>query len=204
MPIRKPVKTLTTRLVIALALFGEESFTAKSADTNWISIPRDAGRFVIRWNENGVLEKSDSPLGIWQIVTGAVSPYRIEASGKATFYRVRNLFALTVTKLGNGIGVVRSDPDGILCGENCSALLPGGTVVTVTATASSGSRFARWEGDASGTGACEITIDGSKNVIATFDLAPPHVGLVNDDSENGPGVGWADSRGRLRAVVAAV
>ncbi|NLH74571.1 MAG: hypothetical protein GX456_16095 [Verrucomicrobia bacterium] len=191
------MKALNTSLVIVLALFGGESFRAKSADTNRISIARDAGQFVIRWDGNGILEKSDSPLGIWQIVTGAVSPYRIEASGKAAFYRVHNLFTLTVTKLGNGSGSVRSAPDGIFCGENCSALFPGGAVVTLTATASSGSRFAGWGGDASGIDPCEITIDASKNVVATFDLAPPPVGLANGDFEDGPEVGWEQAPGQL-------
>ena len=55
---------------------------------------------------------------------------------------------LTVTKTGAGSGTVTSGPAGISCGATCSAAWAGGTVVTLTAAAASGSWFAGWTGAA--------------------------------------------------------
>ncbi|MFO0657869.1 MAG: hypothetical protein U0787_22735 [Polyangia bacterium] len=46
---------------------------------------------------------------------------------------------LTLTKLGEGIGSVKSTPAGIDCGTTCSASFDVGTPITLTATAQSGS-----------------------------------------------------------------
>ncbi len=84
---------------------------------------------------------------------------------QATF--TRNTYALTVTKLGTGSGTVTSDVAGIDCGVDCAETLPHGTVVTLTAAASAGT-FTGWGGLCSGTNACVVTVDGVKNVTATF------------------------------------
>ncbi len=76
-------------------------------------------------------------------------------------------FTLTVTKAGNGTGTVSGE--GIDCGATCSASLDGGTVVTLTATAASGSSFAGWGGACSGTGrTCAVTMSTAQAVTATF------------------------------------
>jgi hypothetical protein len=46
-------------------------------------------------------------------------------------------------------------------------------VVTLTATADTGSAFAGWSGDCSGTGDCVLTVDAAKSVTATFDVVEP-------------------------------
>jgi hypothetical protein len=75
---------------------------------------------------------------------------------------------LTVTKAGSGTGTVTSDFAGINCGATCSASFADGTVVTLTAAASSGSAFTGWSGDCSGTGTCIVTMSAARNVTATF------------------------------------
>src|SRR5207244_12118902 len=75
---------------------------------------------------------------------------------------------LTVTKAGSGTGTVTSDLAGIDCGATCSASFADGTVVTLTAAASSGSAFTGWSGDCSGTGTCTVTMSVARNVTATF------------------------------------
>ncbi|MBI3802256.1 MAG: hypothetical protein HY282_00650 [Nitrospirae bacterium] len=79
-------------------------------------------------------------------------------------------FALNVTKSGTGSGTVTSSPTGIDCGATCSSSFNSGTAVTLTATASASSDFAGWSGACSGSGTCSVTIDGTKNVTATFTL----------------------------------
>jgi List-Bact-rpt repeat protein len=85
----------------------------------------------------------------------------------ATFNK---LVTLKVSKYGSGVGTVVSVPTGINCGSICSAGYTSGTVVTLTATPSTGSSFAGWSGSGcSGTGSCVVTLSSSgKSVTATF------------------------------------
>src|SRR3989338_7356019 len=53
-------------------------------------------------------------------------------------------YSLSVTKSGTGLGTVTSSPEGIDCGLDCSENYNSGTVVTLSASASSGSTFTGW------------------------------------------------------------
>jgi probable HAF family extracellular repeat protein len=76
---------------------------------------------------------------------------------------------LTVTRSGTGTGSVTSSPAGIACGDTCSYTFPEGTVVTLTATADSGSTFQSWTGCATTSGAtCTVTLTASATVSAVF------------------------------------
>lgn len=77
---------------------------------------------------------------------------------------------LTVTKPGNGSGVVNSTPAGIDCGSSCDADFEYGTVVELTPVEATGSDFTGWTGECSGTGACSVTMDQIRNVGAAFTL----------------------------------
>ncbi|MBI4685607.1 MAG: choice-of-anchor D domain-containing protein [Nitrospirae bacterium] len=79
---------------------------------------------------------------------------------------------LVVTKGGSGSGTVTSSPAGINCGNDCIEAYSAGTVVTLTAIADTGSTFASWSGDCSGTGTCTVTMGSDKTVTATFNYAP--------------------------------
>ncbi len=63
----------------------------------------------------------------------------------ATFSAVRQL---TVTRAGDGDGLVTSAPSGISCGAACAAYFYQGEAVTLTATPDASSTFASWSGDA--------------------------------------------------------
>jgi len=85
-------------------------------------------------------------------------------------------FTLQVSKNGTGSGTVTSSPSGISCGATCSRSFSGGTTVTLTALASSGSVFAGWSGGGcTGTGSCNVPIDNNITVSATFNTSaePP-------------------------------
>jgi hypothetical protein len=79
---------------------------------------------------------------------------------------------LTVTKSGTGGGTVTSNPGGINCGPDCQEPYDEGTGVTLTAAPDPGSTFSGW----SGAGACgmaltcQVTMNGDRSVIATFDV----------------------------------
>ena len=87
----------------------------------------------------------------------------------ATFILLRTL---TVSKGGSGSGTVTSSPAGIACGATCTVQLNDGTPVTLTATASSGSKFTGWSGDCSGTGTCALTMSANHSVTAAFAKVP--------------------------------
>jgi hypothetical protein len=76
---------------------------------------------------------------------------------------------LTVQTAGAGSGTVTSSPAGISCGGTCSASLAYGTVVTLTATAESGSTFSGWSGACAGSATtCQVTMSEARAVTATF------------------------------------
>jgi hypothetical protein len=77
-------------------------------------------------------------------------------------------FRLSLTLAGTGAGSVSSSPAGITCPSTCSANFNSGTVVTLTATAATGSTFAGWSGACSGIGTCSVTMTAAKAVTATF------------------------------------
>ena len=78
---------------------------------------------------------------------------------------------LTVTRSGTGGGTVTSNPGGISCGGDCSEDYAEGTVVTLTPTASAGSMFAGWTGDADCSDG-QVTMNAARTCTATFDLNP--------------------------------
>src|SRR5207244_1203698 len=61
-----------------------------------------------------------------------------------------------------------SSPDGIDCGATCSSSYVDGTRVSLSATPAPGSVFDGWNGDCSGTGACQVTLESARAVSAAF------------------------------------
>jgi len=85
-------------------------------------------------------------------------------------FNVQN-FTLSVGEAGAGSGTVTSNPTGINCGANCSASYAGGTTVTLTAAANTGSLFAGWSGcDAISGATCTVTMSAARAVTASFNL----------------------------------
>ena len=81
--------------------------------------------------------------------------------------------ALVVSRSGTGTGAVASSPSGIDCGMTCTGTFADGTTAVLTATPQSGSSFAGWTGDCSGSApACTVTMDGAKTATARFDPVP--------------------------------
>lgn len=105
------------------------------------------------------------------IQQGALTSYAftgITTSHTISAFFTENQYALVVSRLGNGTGVITSTPVGINCGTSCSANFAYNTVVTLTATPTVGSFFVGWGGACSGTGVCVSTIADALSVSATF------------------------------------
>ena len=92
-------------------------------------------------------------------------------------------FTLTASRLGPGTGTISTADNGINCGSTCAKTYASGTVVSLTAVATTGSTFAGWSGACSGTQAsCTITLDSNKTVSATFNSAASARVLDVDDN----------------------
>ncbi|MFO0575211.1 MAG: hypothetical protein U1A78_14570 [Polyangia bacterium] len=87
------------------------------------------------------------------------------------------ILALTVDKgQSTGTGTVTSSPTAILCGPSCttqSAQFLGGSSVTLTAVAATGSTFTGWGGACAAQGTaqqCTVTLSQAQTVSANFSL----------------------------------
>ncbi len=92
----------------------------------------------------------------------------------ATFTQIPPANNDTLTVSNGGHGNVTSAPAGISCGATCSAAFGSGQQIVLTATPDTGYQFAGWTGactNASGT--CSVTMDGAKNVGASFTAQTP-------------------------------
>jgi hypothetical protein len=76
-------------------------------------------------------------------------------------------YGLMVNKTGTGSGTVTSNPGGINCGTDCSANFAVATNVTLTATATNGSTFNGWSGDAECANG-QVNMNTAINCTATF------------------------------------
>ena len=86
----------------------------------------------------------------------------------ATFNRQQ--LSLSVMRTGAGTGTVTSSPGGISCGATCSASYDAGAMVTLTASAATGSTFTGWSGGScTGTAPCTVTLTAATAVSANFD-----------------------------------
>jgi endo-1,4-beta-xylanase len=115
---------------------------------------------VVTWNDpTGETWRNTSRMGILRFVALDEPPVVT--------------YALTVTLAGDGAGVVTSIPAGIDCGVTCTVEFTEGSVVTLTATAETGSTFTGWSGEGcSGSGTCVVTMSQARHVTATFELLP--------------------------------
>jgi Concanavalin A-like lectin/glucanases superfamily/Divergent InlB B-repeat domain len=175
-----------------------------------------AGQLTLTWIDNSSdelgfsIERSSGTAGTYAVIAaapaGATSYTDLTVAAGVTYcYRVRSFNAagysgysnascgapgstpsLAVIKAGAGDGTVTSAPSGINCGASCSASYPGGTAVTLTAQALSGSTFGGWSGGGCGAAAtCTVTLTASTVVTATFNAGgspPPPVSTISVSS----------------------
>lgn len=104
----------------------------------------------------------------------------------ATFSPV--MYTLTILKAGTGSGTVTSNTGGINCGATCTAQIPSGTNMVLTAAAAAGSTFAGWSGDLTGANTTlNFTMTGNRTITATFNLVPANFTLTIIKAGTGSG-----------------
>jgi len=81
-------------------------------------------------------------------------------------------FTITVKETGTGQSLVIGAPR-INCPPTCDENVADGTVVSLVATAASGSLFVGWGGACAGDKSCMVTVDADKEVDANFALEQP-------------------------------
>jgi len=163
-------------------------------------VPAEAGRLTLAWtitstNEDGfsIERREQSVASFGEIATtgraqgsyvdnnaadGVAYCYRVRAFNAAGYSAYTNeacalavqTLSLTVAKAGSGSGTVTSTPAGITCGGDCSEPYTAGMVVTLAATAASGSTFAGWSGDSDCADGV-VTMSAARTCTATFNAA---------------------------------
>jgi hypothetical protein len=89
------------------------------------------------------------------------------------------LSRLSVTKLGNGSGIVSSVPSGINCGATCYYDFANSTNVVLMASNGPGSNISSWQGcDAVSSDKfnCSVNLNSNKAIIVNFTLLPVATG----------------------------
>lgn len=117
---------------------------------------------------------SDNGVEKFDVVTsGVYNLNNVNADHEIISTFAPDLFALTVKVFGSGSGSISSKPQGISCSTGtCSNNFQYGQLVSLYNTSNNVSSFGEWGGSCSGPGDCSITIDGPKDVTATFNLTP--------------------------------
>jgi Raf kinase inhibitor-like YbhB/YbcL family protein len=156
---------LLIRLDTSGNVTGAKNYGGSGAAATFNSVSVDGGGNVYLGGEFGSNSLTIPPL----TKIGPSSSYdsllfKLGSSGQATSY------SLTARTAGTGAGTITSNPAGINCGSTCSFAFSGGSSVTLTATAASGSTFVGWSGACTGTGTCTLTMDAAKSAMANFTL----------------------------------
>jgi hypothetical protein len=103
-------------------------------------------------------------------------------------------YLLMTTSSGTGQGTI-SGP-GISCGATCLAVYDSGTVVSLSASAATGSTFGGWSGGGcSGTGPCTVTMNENTTITANFKTGADNNAVYATFGSNGlykwDGAAWS-------------
>jgi hypothetical protein len=137
---------------------------------------------VIGYTPNSGWSGSDSFIVQVSDGNGGTDTITVNVNVQAPSY-----YTLSVNKSGTGTGTVTSNPAGINCGADCSEDYLENTVVTLTATADSGSTFTGWSGSCSGMGTCNVTMSAARSVTANFNIPASTYTLTVNKSGTGTG-----------------
>jgi hypothetical protein len=86
------------------------------------------------------------------------------ARGEMGAFKTEPVYPLHASVVGGG----RISGPGIECSSTCASAYARGTHVTITAIPAAGWSFSGWSGACGGTAACAVTMNGARQVTATF------------------------------------
>lgn len=128
---------------------------------------------VAKWSDGRNLLAFKGRVASATAFVGDESPEWNGDYGRMTINWIRWVGPHTITVSNpTGGGTVTGTAGGISCGAVCSATLPSGTPVSLSAVASKGFAFAGFSGDCIGT-ACALTLDANRAVTANFSSFAP-------------------------------
>lgn len=173
---------------VAFVLFASGVGEAAQLTASWVDNSSGQAAFEVIRRTQGEKEYSkiaDVPPGFLSYVDSSIAEgitycYRVKAyteltesdySDEACASVSMSRFLVTVSKTGNGTGLVYSIPAGLFCGLDCGGIYVAGTPIKLIATPVSGSKFLGWSGGCSGTGPCVVTGNTSVEVTAMFGKA---------------------------------
>ena len=117
-------------------------------------------------------------VGIWVKSQQYPNPSNAIGSFQIIVSEPLPLYRLSINKLGDGMGSIKSAPVGIDCGSVCSKTYTAGTSISLYAQAASGSVFDGWSGACSGRGGCSFAMEKDTIVQAHFTIPDP--GIYSD------------------------
>ncbi len=128
-----------------------------------VTVAPDSGYHFVNWTgTGGFVTNSATSLTVNNVTIDMI----LTANFAQDIY-----YSLNLTISGNG--TVNSKPSGFTCGNGiCLTKYLSGTLLSLMATLSADSTIATWSGACSGSKECNLTINGDKNIIATFTAAP--------------------------------
>jgi len=183
--IHRIARNIVVTILVGIALFATRNASAAQLTLDWVDNAGGTASFTIerKTDITGTYERiATTPTGTTSyvdtaVVAGSTYCYRVKASNGSQDSGFSNDACASptagvdfiVARAGTGGGTVVSSPPGITCGGNCAASYPAGKVITLTATADSGSFFSGWSGGGcSGTAECVIAGNTPMTVTATF------------------------------------
>lgn len=111
------------------------------------------------------------------LASGAYGDYRtviLTVGNYTTQFLVQTIVKVRVSVSVGGTGTVISNPAGIVCPGNCSALFDQGSQLTLIARPGTGAGLNGWSGGGcSGTGDCVLTVGSTTTITANFVAQPP-------------------------------
>ncbi len=132
----------------------QASFQAGSVLT-LTAIPEEGSAFD-GWSGAGCGESSSCTVTI------------LEATTVSATFSLRS-YVVTVERVGQGTGVIGSEPAGIECGSPCTGVFAHGTTLTLSALPDDGFSFTGWTGGGCpDLHPCEITLNGDLTLTAGF------------------------------------
>ena len=111
-----------------------------------------------------------------------------EARIVTALFEKESAFTLT-TELSTG-GSIHSKDGSLACEDSCKFNVAEAMIVDIIATPEYGYAFKNWQGDCTGTGACQMTIDGAKVITVNFEAKP--IFTLNTSNSSGGSISLKD------------